>query len=95
MAIKAGEEVIFTVPIKKIKKIVPRWKRAPRAVKFVREFVARHAKAQEVIIDPKVNEKIWERGIDNPPSKLRVKVKVEEEKREGEETVRIAYVTLA
>ncbi|CAB50425.1 50S ribosomal protein L31e [Pyrococcus abyssi] len=94
MPIKPGEEVIFTVPIRKIKKIVPRWKRAPRAVKFVREFVARHAKAQEVIISTKVNEKIWERGIEKPPSRLRVKVKVEEEDRDGKK-VRIAYVDLA
>lgn len=30
MPIKPGEEVIFVVPINKIKKRVPRWKRAPR-----------------------------------------------------------------
>ncbi|AHF80534.1 50S ribosomal protein L31e [Thermococcus paralvinellae] len=94
MAIKVGDEVIFTVPIKKIKKIAPRWKRAPRAVKFVREFVARHAKAEEVIIAPEVNEKIWERGIEKPPSKLRVKVKVVEEEVEGKGKVRVAYVEL-
>ncbi|NJE07971.1 50S ribosomal protein L31e [Thermococcus sp. M39] len=94
MAIKVGDEVIFTVPIKKIKKIVPRWKRAPRAVKFVKEFVARHAKAEEVIIAPEVNEKIWERGIEKPPSKLRVKVKVVEEEVEGKGKVRVAYVEL-
>ncbi|AEH25562.1 50S ribosomal protein L31e [Pyrococcus yayanosii] len=92
--IEPGQEVVFTVPIRKIKKIVPRWKRAPRAVKFVKEFVRRHAKVQEVIIDPKLNEKIWERGIEKPPSKLRVKVKVEEEERENGK-VRIAYVSLA
>ena len=94
MAIKVGDEVIFTVPIRKIKKIVPRWKRAPRAVKFVREFVARHAKAEEVIIAPEVNEKIWERGIEKPPNKLRIKVKVVEEEVEGKGKVRVAYVEL-
>jgi len=94
MPIKVGDEVIFTVPIRKIKKIVPRWKRAPRAVKFVREFVARHAKAEEVIIAPEVNEKIWERGIEKPPNKLRIKVKVVEEEVEGKGKVRVAYVEL-
>ena len=94
MAIKVGDDVIFTVPIRKIKKIVPRWKRAPRAVKFVREFVARHAKAEEVIIAPEVNEKIWERGIEKPPNKLRIKVKVVEEEVEGKGKVRVAYVEL-
>ena len=94
MPIKVGDEVIFTVPIRKIKKIVPRWKRAPRAAKFVREFIARHAKAEKIIIAPEVNEKIWERGIEKPPSKLRVKVKVVEEEVEGKGKVRVAYVEL-
>ncbi len=88
--IKTGEEVIFVVPIKKIKKRVPRWKRAPRAARFVREWIARHAKADEVIIGTDVNEKIWERGAEKPPNKLRVKVVVEEE--DGK---RIAKVSLA
>ncbi|KUH33244.1 50S ribosomal protein L31 [Thermococcus celericrescens] len=88
--IKSGEEVIFVVPIKKIKKRVPRWKRAPRAAKFVREWIARHAKADEVVIGTDVNEKLWERGAQKPPNKLRVKVIVEEE--EGK---RIAKVSLA
>ncbi|ASJ00252.1 50S ribosomal protein L31e [Thermococcus gorgonarius] len=90
MPIKPGEEVIFVVPLKKIKKRVPRWKRAPRAARFLREWIARHAKADEVVIGTDVNEKIWERGAEKPPNKLRVKVVVEES--EGK---RIAKVSLA
>ncbi|ANF21940.1 50S ribosomal protein L31e [Thermococcus piezophilus] len=90
MPINPGDEVIFTVPIRKVKKRVPRWKRAPRAAKFVKEWVARHAKAEEVIIAPEVNEKIWERGAEKPPNKLRIKVKVEEK-----DGVRVAFVNLA
>ncbi len=90
MAINPGDEVILTVPIRKIKKRVPRWKRAPRAARFIREWIARQAKAEEVFIGTDVNEKIWERGIEKPPSKLRVKVLVEEE--EGR---RVARVSLA
>ncbi|GAB6101500.1 hypothetical protein JCM16138_07230 [Thermococcus atlanticus] len=87
--IKTGEEVMITVPLRKIKKKVPRWKRAPRAAKFLKEFVAKQAKAERVIIGPEVNEKIWERGIEKPPSRIRVRVRVEEE-----EGARIAYVNL-
>ncbi len=90
MAINPGDEVILTVPIRKIKKRVPRWKRAPRAARFVHEWIARQARAEEVVIGTDVNEKIWERGIEKPPSKLRVKVLVEEE--EGK---RVARVSLA
>ncbi|NPA47907.1 MAG: 50S ribosomal protein L31e [Thermococci archaeon] len=89
MAIKAGEEFILVVPIAKIKKRVPRWKRAPRAAHFLKAWVARHAKAERVVVDPAVNEKIWERGIEKPPSRLRVRVRVEEE--DGE---RVAFVSL-
>ncbi|MCO6041455.1 50S ribosomal protein L31e [Thermococcus alcaliphilus] len=85
-----AEERIYVVPIRKVKKIVPRWKRAPRAARFVREFIARHTKADEVIIGTDVNEKIWERGIEKPPSKLRVKVTIEEK-----EGVKVAEVHLA
>ncbi len=88
MPIKTGEEVIFVVPINKIKKRVPRWKRAPRAARFVREWIARHAKADEVIIGTDVNEKLWERGIEKPPSRLRVKVIVEE--KEGKRTAKVS-----
>lgn len=90
MPINPGDEVIFTVPIRKVKKRVPRWKRAPRAAKFVKEWVARHAKAEKVIIAPEVNEKIWEHGAEKPPNKLRIKVKVEEK-----DGVRVAFVNLA
>ena len=65
---------IITVPLKAAKN-VPRTRRANRAVKEVRSFIARHMKADEdkVWIDMPVSEKIWESGIQNPPSKITVK----------------------
>jgi len=65
---------IITVPLKAAKN-APRTRRAKRAVKEVREFMARHMKSTEdkVWIDLAVNEKIWERGIQNPPSKITLK----------------------
>ena len=67
-------ERVITVPLKATK-MAPRSRRAKRAVKEVREFIARHMKAEEdkVWIDTKVNEKLWERGIQNPPSRISVK----------------------
>lgn len=67
-------ERVITVPLKATK-MVPRSRRAKRAVKEVREFIARHMKAEEdkVWIDTKLNEKLWERGIQNPPSRITVK----------------------
>ena len=67
-------ERVLTVPLKATKN-APRSRRAKRAVKEVRELVARYMKAEEdkVWIDTKLNEKLWERGIQNPPSKISVK----------------------
>ncbi len=69
-------ERVITVPLKATK-MAPRSRRAKRAVKEVREFIARHMKAEEdkVWIDTKLNEKLWERGIQNPPSRISVKAK--------------------
>ncbi len=52
---------------------VPRWRRAARAMRFVRAFIARHMKAEEVKIDPKVSEYIWSRGAKKPPRKVKIK----------------------
>ena len=67
-------ERILTVPLKATKN-APRSRRAKRAVKEVRELVARYMKAdqEKVWIDTKLNEKLWERGIQNPPSRISVK----------------------
>ena len=77
-------ERVFTIPLS-VTRLVPRTKRAPRAIKEIKEYVLRHmgdrspAKDDEketkkdVWIDYRLNEVLWERGIENPPSKVRVK----------------------
>ncbi len=67
-------ERIMVIPLRKTKQ-APRTRRANRAVKEVREIVMRHMKvdADNVWIDATVNDKIWENGIRNPPSKITVK----------------------
>ncbi|MBR2254316.1 MAG: 50S ribosomal protein L31e [Candidatus Methanomethylophilaceae archaeon] len=67
-------ERIMVVPLRKTKQ-APRTRRANRAVKETREFVARHMKAEQdkIWFDASVNEAIWARGIRNPPNKITVK----------------------
>ncbi|MBC7128278.1 MAG: 50S ribosomal protein L31e [Thermoplasmatales archaeon] len=67
------EEKIYTVPIIKTKNS-PRSKRAKIAVREIKEFLKRHTKSDNIKIDKSVNELVWERGIKNPPSKIRLKV---------------------
>jgi large subunit ribosomal protein L31e len=56
-------------------KIVPYTQRANRAIIEIRTYVMRHMKTDEknVWIDTKVNEAIWNRSIQKPPSKIIVK----------------------
>ena len=59
---------------------IPRTRRTPRAIKYLREFVIRHMKVEKVIIDPLVNEALWRRGRQYPMRKIRIRaVKTDEE----------------
>ena len=71
-------ERIYTIPLRDVKR-VPRTKRSPKAMRYIREFIEKHMKADDVIIDQSVNEKIWERGIEKIPSKIKVKAVKEDE----------------
>ena len=51
-----SEEQIYTIPLRNARK-VPKWKRSKRAVTEVRLFLSRHTKAEEIKIDPAINEK--------------------------------------
>ena len=71
-------ERIYTIPLRDVKR-VPRTKRSPKAMKYNREFIQKHMKAEDVIIDQAINEKVWERGREKIPSKIKVKA-VEDDK---------------
>lgn len=80
------EEMIFTVPLRKVK-MIPRTRRAPAAIKLIRAFLIKNVKndderitEDDIWIDETLNEKIWERGIQKPPRKIKIKVvKTEDE----------------
>jgi large subunit ribosomal protein L31e len=70
-------ERIYTIPLRRgwLKK--PRAHRCPRAIRDIRAFIARHTKAESISLSKAVNEAIWAHGIKKPPSKIKVKVLVE------------------
>ncbi|MEA1998921.1 MAG: 50S ribosomal protein L31e [Euryarchaeota archaeon] len=72
------EERIYTIPLKAVKK-APRWKRSNRAIALIREYLMKHTKSEYIMIDTAINEKVWARGSQKPPSKIRVKVTEEED----------------
>jgi len=65
-------ERTYTIPLRDAKN-VQRTIRAAKAIRVVQEFLKKHMKAEEIKIDASVNEKIWERGIQKIPSKIKVK----------------------
>ena len=67
------DERIYTVPLRKAYWTGSRLKRANRAVRILREFVIRHMKPEELVIQKEVNERIWSRGIQKPPRRVRIR----------------------
>jgi len=79
------EERVYTIPLGKAT-VRPPKKRAPRAMQLIRAFITKHMKVEmhleeeeeegelpKVIISGEVNEKVWGRGIEKPPRKIRVR----------------------
>ncbi|MHA2142435.1 MAG: 50S ribosomal protein L31e [Candidatus Thorarchaeota archaeon] len=67
------DERIYTVPLRKAYWTGSRRRRSNRAVRILREFVERHMKPEEVVIQAEVNERIWDRGIQKPPRRIRIR----------------------
>ncbi len=71
-------ERVYVIPLRKVKN-VPRTIRSPRAMRYVKEFIGKHMKTDYIKIDDSVNEKIWERGIQKIPPKIKVKATKDED----------------
>jgi large subunit ribosomal protein L31e len=80
------EERVVTVPLREAKQS-SKSQAADVAMRLVREHLAQHFSVDEdaVRLEPSINEVVWERGRNNPPSKLRVRAARFEE--EGESIV--------
>lgn len=68
----------YVIPLREKCRPVPRYKKTPKAVKTVKEFIARHMKIQDrdtkkVKLDRILNEALWFRGIKKPIHKIKVK----------------------
>jgi large subunit ribosomal protein L31e len=92
------EERVYTVPLGKAWIMPPR-KRTPRAMRMLRAFITKHMKLEAkkegeeeeeprtLVISNEVNEKMWERGVEKPPRKIRVRAAKD---KEGNITVYLA-----
>ena len=74
------EERIYTINLRKDFIKVARWRRANRAIRFIKNFIKRHLKVEEVRIGKDLNEYVWYRSRENPPARVRVIVTKEDKK---------------
>jgi len=68
----------YNVPLRKEFQKAPRWNRTKKAVKALREFIAKHMKSEEVKIGKYLNLELWKHGIKNPPHHIKVKASKDE-----------------
>ena len=68
------EERVITIPLRDVR-AEPKHKRADKAMRLIRSHLAKHFSVDEsaVRIDPAVNETVWTRGRQKPPSKVRLR----------------------
>jgi large subunit ribosomal protein L31e len=79
------EEKIYTIPLGRAL-VRPPNKRASRAMQLIKIFVTKHMKLEmkvseeeeeeelpQLIISQELNERIWNRGIEKPPRKIKVR----------------------
>jgi large subunit ribosomal protein L31e len=85
------EERIYTIPLARAL-VRPPKKRAPRAMQIIRAFITKHMKLEmrveaeeekgelpKLVISNDVNEKVWGKGIEKPPRKIRVRAAKDKE----------------
>jgi len=75
---KIVEERLLVIPLKRAY-YYTRWRRVEKAVKLLKEKVAKHMKAKEVKLSTAVNEALWSRGAQKPPRRLEVKAVKDED----------------
>ena len=67
-----AEQKILMVNMRRGIEKVPPYKRAAAASKYLKAFIKRHMKAEDVKLSQDVNNEIFSRGMKDPRTKIRV-----------------------
>lgn len=68
-------ERVYNVPLRREFLKVANWRRTEKAVKALRQFIAKHMKSDNVILGRYVNKELWKHGIKNPPHHVKISAK--------------------
>ncbi|MEM4621649.1 MAG: 50S ribosomal protein L31e [Sulfolobales archaeon] len=72
-------ESILVVSLSKLYR-TRRYRRAARAIKYIKDLIRRHTKAEKVLLDDSVNSYIFSRRYDKPPRRVAVAImKIDQE----------------
>lgn len=63
-----------TIPLRRDFIKVPKHRRAKRAIRFIKKYVKRHSKREDISIGNELNKHIWKNGMKNPPGKVSVEI---------------------
>ena len=68
----------YVIPLRKRVKKAVRYKKTPKAIRTVKEFLVKHMQIRDrdlkkIKLDRFVNEFLWARGIKNPPHQVKIK----------------------
>ena len=68
----------YIIPLRERGRVVPIYKKTPKAIRTIKEFLVKHMKIRDrdlkkIKIDSYLNDAMWSRGIKNPPNKIKVK----------------------
>ncbi|HDD36386.1 MAG TPA: 50S ribosomal protein L31e [Archaeoglobus veneficus] len=68
-------ERVYSIKLRQKMKKYPRWLRAKKSMRYIRKFLSKHMKAEidNVKLDASINEKVWERGAQKPPARIRIR----------------------
>lgn len=78
MSEKEFEEKVITVPLWKAYK-TGKYRRKKKAISVLKGEISKLLKDNEFIVDTKVNEELWSRGIKNQRRRLSVRIKKRED----------------
>lgn len=68
----------YIIPLRREWLKIPRYRRAGRAIKAIKEYIAKHMKVPDrntdlVRVDMYLNQEVWFKGRKSPPAKIKVK----------------------
>lgn len=65
-------ERVYIIPLRRETLKVPPFKKANKAIKTIRAFIAKHMKSENVVVGKYLNLKVWSHGARNPPHHAKV-----------------------